>query len=487
MTAGPLDRRSFLRVGTLGLAGAVGVGLRAQTPAGVILPPYLADVDGSGLLGAADTELMRRSVLTSRGFALVPNTGYDYRADVFGRAQVDQDAVDAVSHTIGQLGSGVPGAPRPITVAWHYGWYDTLQRPLLLQTTRYLGGDYLSNDPQVEAGFNRLKNELGITVDAISWMPPRVNPTILSNYQAGYFSASNSATRYVALLYESVLALPEIGGRVDFRSPQVSTLLASDLGAMARTLVEARDRYPTRVFLLAGRPVVFLFGSHSWGLNPGDDAEFERMAMAVGVAREAFNAVYGEYPYLVGDELLPIASTTILSGDRSSRASLFDAIFSYHAANLKTSASPFAIDDAYGRLQLQRLVRAATAVRGLRNRFTGARLLIIPSLAGGFAKHGLPILSATRQAYANYLNLLTRYYAETYLPQEWYGAVGTAAVPAPIYTVGSWNEEFEGHAVFPTLFNLALNSGEQGGFDFGLAIKEVFGWNHYAGRAIPWS
>ena len=484
MTAGPFDRRSFLRAGSLGLAGALGAGLRAQTPAGVILPPYLADVDGNGHLGAADNELMRRTLLTSRGFALAPNTGYDYRADVFGRARVDQESVDAVSRTIDRLGPGVAGAPRPITVAWHYGWYDLIQRPLLLQTVRYLGGDYTSNDPQLEEEFNRLKNELGITVDAISWMPPRVNSTILSNYQTGYFAASNSATRYVALLYESVLALPEIGGRVDFRAPQVHNLLVSDFGAMARTLVEARDRYPTRVFLVAGRPVVFVFGSHAWGLNPQDDAEFERMGISVGAAREAFNGVYGEYPYLVGDELVPLASTTEPSPERASRASNFDAIFSYHAANLKPSALPFGINAAYGGLQQRRLARATTAVRGLRNRFTGNRLLIIPSLAGGFAKHGLPILSATRQAYADYMNLLIRFYAETYLPQEWPGAVGTAALPAPIYTLGSWNEEFEGHAVFPARFNLTLSAGTQGGFDVGMALKEAFGWNHYAVRAI---
>ena len=123
-------------------------------------------------------------------------------------------------------------------------------------------------------------------------------------------------------------------------------------------------------------------------------------------------------------------------------------------------------------------------MRGLRNRFTGSRLLIIPSLAGGFAKHGLPILSTTRQAYADFVNLLTRFHAETYLPQEWPGAVGTAALPAPIYTVGSWNEEFEGHAVFPAQFNLAVSASQHGGFDFGMVLKQVFGWNHYAERAI---
>ena len=485
MTAGSLGRRLFLRVGTLGLAGAMGTGLRAQTSAGVTLPAYVADVDGDGQLGAADTQLMRGALFTSRGFAIEPNTGFDYRADVFGRAGIDQDAVDAVSRTIGLLGDGVPVSdPRPITVAWHYGWYDRVRRPLLQQTVRYLGGDYLSNDPRVEAEFNRLKNEFGITVDAISWIPPRVTPTILPNYQAGYFAASNAATRHVALLYEGTLALPAIGGRTDFRSPRVHNLLVSDFQTMARTLVEARDRYPTRVFQLAGRPVVFIFGSHSWGLNPSDHAEFDQMAVVVGDARAAFNAVYGAFPYLVGDELLSLASTTIPPPDRVSRAVNFDAIYAYHAANLKPSATPFAINEAYSALQRLRLVRATTAARGLRNRFTGNHLLIIPSLAGGFAKHGLPILSTTRQAYANFVKLLTRFHAQTYLPQEWPGAVGTVALPAPIYTVGSWNEEFEGHALFPARFNLALNDGRQGGFDFALALKQVFGWNHYAKRAI---
>ncbi len=482
---GSLDRRSFLRVGTLGLAGAMGTGLRAQTSAGVTLPAYVADVDGDGQLGAADTQLMRGALFTSRGFAIEPNTGFDYRADVFGRARIDQGAVDAVSRTIGLLGDGVSvGDPRPITVAWHYGWYNRIRRPLLQQTVRYLGGDYLSNDPRVEEEFNRLKNEFGITVDAISWIPRRVTPTILPNYQAGYFAASNAATRHVALLYEGSLALPATGGRIDFRQQEVANLLVADFDAMARTLVAARDRHATRVFQLGGRPVIFIFGSHSWGLNATDEVEFNRIANVVEEAREVFQGVYGAVPYLVGDELLSLASTTSPPPDRVSRAVNFDAIYAYHAANLKPSATPFAINEAYAALQRRRLARATTAVRGLRNRFTGRRLLIIPSLAGGFAKHGLPILSTTRPAYANFVNLLTRFYAETYLPQEWPGAVGTAALPAPIYTVGSWNEEFEGHAVFPAQFNLALSASQQGGFDFVMVLKQVFGWNHYADRAI---
>ena len=51
----------------------------------------------------------------------------------------------------------------------------------------------------------------------------------------------------------------------------------------------------------------------------------------------------------------------------------------------------------------------------------------------------------------------------------------TAAVPAPIYTVGSWNEEFEGHAILPSQFNLPLSASVQRGFDFVMALRQVFG------------
>ncbi len=484
MTPHSLGRRDFLRLGGAGLAvGVSGISSRAQTE--TTLAPYLADVDGDGLLGAGDIQLMTQALSTNRGFGLVPNMGFDHRADVFGRGAVGQAEIDAVVRAVQ---SADPVAlrinPRPVTVAWHYGWYDQIRRPLLQQTVRYLMGDYLSNDAIVETGFNALKNEFGITVDALSWIPNRITPTILANYRAGYFGASNAETRHVALLYESILALPSVGGRVDFRSPAVDETLAEDFAAMAETMVEARDRYPTRVFLLDGRPVIFVFASHSWGLNPRDGGEFLRMATVVGQAREAFNQVYGELPYLVGEELLPLASTATPSPDRISRASVFDAVYTYHAANLKTSATPFEMNEAYGRLQRLRLERAAQAIRGLRNRFSSERVLMIPSLAGGFAKHGLPIVNTTRSALADHFKLLTRFNDEVYLPTEWPSAVGSAKLPAPIYTLGSWNEEYEGHAVFPAQFNLALKDSEQFGFDFAMAIKEAFGWNHYAERAI---
>jgi len=479
-----LDRRSFLRAGATAAAGLAlcGTGRAQQSD---LLKSYLADLDGNGVVDAADLAIARQASFTARGFSIAPNVGYDFRADVFGRGEVDQSSVDAVAAavTASQAG-GLPMEPRPITVAWHYPWYDLLQRPFLEQTVRYLGGDYLSNDPVIETEFNELKNELGITVDAVSWIPRRITPTILPNIDAGYFSATNLATRYFSLLYENTIALPLTGGRIDFRDLRVAELLVADFVAMAETFIEARDRHPSRIFLLDGRPVIFIFGSHSWGLNATDEIEFSRMADVVAQARDAFTRVYGTQPYLVGDELLSLASTTEPPSHRVSRTLNFEAVFSYHAANLKVDAEAFEMNEAYAALQRSRLVRATEAVRPLRNRHTNTRVIIIPSLAGGFAKHALPILSASRAAYADYLSLLSRYYEETYLAEEWPGLIGTPAIPAPVYTVGSWNEEFEGHCVFPSSFNLALADEVQGGFDWGLALRQRFGWNHYATRDI---
>ena len=459
--------------------------LRAQSAPGAALQfSYLVDVDGDGVLDEADTALMEGALFTSRGFEIDPHPGYDHRADIFGKARVDQESVDALASGMARFGSMAVPAQRPITVAWHYGWYDSRQRPLLHQTVRYLGGDYLSNDSGVETDFNRLKNEFGVTVDALSWMPHRVRASLRQNYESGYFSASNAHTRYVALLYENTLALPETLGRNDFRKQEVANLLVADFEAMARTFVEARDRHATRIFLLSGRPVVFIFGSHQWGLDEEDEVEQSRIGDVIGEARDVFKSVYGVHPYLVGEELLSLAATVQPPAGRVSRAANFDAWYSYHAGNLKTSAQPFAIDETYGGFQRRRLERVARAAQGIRNRFTGQRIMIIPNLAGGFAKHGMPTLTATRYAYADYMRELSDYYENSYLPQWPGGSVGTSLLPAPIYTVGSWNEEFEGHAIFPAEFNLAFGPAVQGGFDYVMALKQVFGWNHYSTRDI---
>lgn len=60
-------------------------------------------------------------------------------------------------------------------------------------------------------------------------------------------------------------------------------------------MVEVRDGFPTRVFRLDGRPVVFIFGSHAWGLNATDDEESVQMttALYVGKARQ-FNRRFAQ-------------------------------------------------------------------------------------------------------------------------------------------------------------------------------------------------
>ena len=80
--------------------------------------------------------------------------------------------------------------------------------------------------------------------------------------------------------------------------------------------------------------------------------------------------------------------------------------------------------------------------------------------------------------------MLTRVHRDEYILPQWQGYIGGPILPAPVYSVGSWNEEFEGHAVFPSSWNLALRETQQGGFDLPMAIKQAFGWNHYAGRDV---
>ncbi|MEO2197243.1 MAG: hypothetical protein ABGY72_14265, partial [bacterium] len=97
MTAPRPDRRLFLRLGAMGLAGAAGGRLvQAQAPDAVTLASHVVDVNGDGWLGAGDVGVMEQALFTSRGFAIEPNTGFDTRADVFGRGVIGQDAVDAV-------------------------------------------------------------------------------------------------------------------------------------------------------------------------------------------------------------------------------------------------------------------------------------------------------------------------------------------------------------------------------------------------------
>ena len=156
-----------------------------------MLPPYRVDVSGNGQVGPADAQIIRAALHSRRGFNLTPAPGYDFRADVFGRGSVDQLDISSVEFNVPLL-QGIGQFPdrRPITVAWHYGWYDQPGRPPLLPTAQFRTGNYASWDPVVEGQFNELKNEFGITVDALSWITPIVNPRLENNYRAGYLNAN---------------------------------------------------------------------------------------------------------------------------------------------------------------------------------------------------------------------------------------------------------------------------------------------------------
>ena len=480
------SRRQFLRSAAFAsgsLIGGVGTSF-AQPATTPRLLGHLADTTGDAVLSSSDRQVVQRALFSRRGFDLQPNPGFDIRADVLGRGTVDGDVVDLVSRTVAEQSGrlGVHEA-RPITVAWHYGWYNNALRESGLQTVRFLGGDYASWDSQVEGRFNRLKNEFGITVDALSWMAPRDNANLLRNYRRGFFQADQIETRHVALLYESTISLPLDLARVDFLSPFVQSLIVQDFEQMAMFLREVRAT-PARVFTLDRRPVIFLFGSHTWGLLDSA-AQSDALDQTLQLARESFARVYGAYPYLVGEEILRSFGTAFTE-NRWRRMVNFDGVFSYHhATNMKSGpALPLPLNTWYIENQVNLLRQMISSIRWVANRYTGLPILLIPSLAPGFAKPGFPSLTVNRRSYSELMGVLRRIHMNEYVIPYWGSRLGSALLPAPVYALGSWNEEFEGHSVFPSRFNIAVNADEQRGFDVAMAIKQTFGWNHYADRPI---
>lgn len=485
--AATLSRRRFLGATATSLAAAAAsVSLRGQQEAPLLLPPYVTDIDGSGSINEIDQEIVSTALYAHRGFGLTPRPGFDYRADVLGRAAIDPLVVDAVSHSVQQYAeSREPPLPRPITVAWHYGWYNTMDRPPGTQTVRFKGGNYRSFDPEAEATFNELKNEFGITVDALSWIPRHANNNNNTNYYKGYLRASNAETRHACLLYESTLALPSWGERISFYSDEVKERLNVDFREMARFLARVRDRSPARIFTLDARPVMFIFGTHTWGSLPLNATEIAAMDASIGGAIEEFADVYGTPPYLVGEEM-QLSATGSFSDDRRIRTGFFDGIYIYHhASNLKRGTEQrLRMSPAYIQNQITILRKTYADSNYLRSRFTGRRLLVIPNLAPGFAKPGHPTIEIERGGYADFMKLVKKVHMDGHIMQQWPADLGQAALPAPVYVVGSWNEEFEGHCLFPFEFNLSVPNVEQHGFDAAMALKEVFGWNHYAFRDI---
>ena len=173
--------------------------------------------------------------------------------------------------------------------------------------------------------------------------------------------------------------------------------------------------------------------------------------------------------------------------DRLYRAAYFDAITRYHhydEAHIRGLAAggPVRLDAAHRRRLLSLERRTMRGYRQVRNRFTDAPLLVIPSSAAGFAKNRLPTLGASGNDYAALLRdmqtLIDEHIAELHSRR-----IGTAALPAPLVFVGSWNEEFEGHALMPASSNRALIEPARAGLDWLYAIKALYGWNHWARRA----
>ena len=149
---------------------------------------------------------------------------------------------------------------------------------------------------------------------------------------------------------------------------------------------------------------------------------------------------------------------------------------------VESSARPdptFFLTPRYLEHQFHILRHNFRVVDAVRNRYTGNRILVILNLAPGFAKPGLPTLNMGRRDYADFMHAIRRVHRDLLTHEPWPQILGTPLLPAPVYVVGPWNEEFEGHAVFPASFNLSLPDVTQGGFDLAMAIKEVFGWNHF--------
>jgi hypothetical protein len=445
----------------------------AAAPQAPAIPAWALDVDGNGVIDERDRALLAANVGTQRGFGLEPLPGYDYRADLRGRAAVtaaDLDDFDAFA---------LPGPtpPRPVVMCWHYGWYHPQRRPQEPTTATYLGGDYRSDDPAVERRFHLLKHEFGIDADLLSWIDPSLGfePT-LDNYDRGYFAATEVATRRFGWLYETAINLRASAPFQVPRGGERRARLVEHFRQMALRMMDpiAGTLYGN-VLRFGGRPVIFMFASHL--LGTGVVSLFD-VALALAEARDVFAEITGVPPYLIGDEA-PFVNDLMPTTGRLVRATFFDAVARYHHYEAEVVAA-FALDgpvrlggDYLTRiLELER--RAMQDIAGVRNRFTNEPVWVIPSSAAGFAKRGFPTLLAGRDDYVTLLRAM-RALADEHLAQVNAQRATPGVHTAAPALVGSWNEEFEGHALFPTSRNEALVPGAFGGFEWLSAIKEVYG------------
>lgn len=477
-----LDRREFARmlgataVGTAALGGgAPAWALAAHARGGRLPPAYLADLDGDGKIGKNDVRTLMAAVGSRRGLEVRPARGYDPRADFYARMRVGGPDLDSIRR-LRELGKTV--GTQPITVAWHYGWHHAKNR--LDPTVGFLGGNYMSADPVVEGEFNRLRNEFGISVDALSWISPRVDARTVKAYKQGYMKATRLGSRHTCLLYESSISLGNGRDRISFLPEITRNELIIDFAEMAHFLAQARDDSSARVFEIGGRPVIFAYATHTWGTFEFMPTELQVIDDTMAVARDRFAKIYGAPPYVVGEEMI-LSSADEFGHDRRRRSRNFDGVFVYHHVTTAERAHGDTLGASYARGPQSLLRRTLEQTMSLTNRFTGEPLRVFPSMAAGFAKKGVPRLWASRSSYREFLREMDRYCRAIYFNPS---KDRDTPLLLPVYTVGSWNEEYEGHALFPARFNRSLKHFRYGGFDLALAVKEVFGWNTYARKGI---
>lgn len=475
-----LSRRSILAGSALALIGRRARGTTSSGPAAESTLaqrwPWPFDADGDGHLGTADRAIVAAALGRRRGAGIASLPGWDHRADVLATGAVTASDLAAWE----ALAAAVPPValpPRPLVTCFHYGWYRTARRGGSA-TMRYRGGHYVSASRRTEEEFNRLKHEFGISADLLSWIEQPSNRTA---FERGYLAAASLRERRFGFLYETVINL-EARGRLAFRrSPELARRLAAGFAAMGEWASRAVGERGARPLAPGGRPVVYLFASHLFG-DTRDD--LPAVGEALAAARDAFARAFGRPPFLIGDES-PFPADGGVAFDRAYRARWFDAVTRYHHYDEReirglAGGSPAVRLDAEHRARIvANEQRAIDGFRGVRNEFTGAPLLVVPSSAAGFAKQDMPALRATGEEYRALLADIQSL-TDRHLAHDHAGRLGTAELPAALVLVGSWNEEFEGHALMPAAANEALVESGQDGFEWLRAIRGLYGWNHHA-------
>jgi hypothetical protein len=427
--------------------------------------PWGLDADGDGRISETDMRIVQACLGLSRGGAGRPRGGWNPRADVLGMGRVDGVALAAVREHLGLV-----APPRPLVTCWHYGWYRRRTRRRDPVTMRYRGGAYASSERTTEEEFNRLKTEFGIDIDMLSWIDA---PHVLHAYDSGYLSARNLDSRRFGLLYEPLINM-KVSGRIDFtdQGPYADRLVA-DFAAMGRWLAQAARR--GRPMLMDGRPMIYLFGSHTFGRHGN---ELPAVGRALTRARAAFTEAFGAPPWLIGDEALFPADHEA-GPDRLFRASYFDAITRYHhydEAQVRSIAAEehLDLDEAHRQRLAHTERRTMEAFAHTRCRFTDQPVLVIPSSAAGFAKRGMPRVRASRDQYAAWLRE-AQGLIDAHVRERHRSRLATPSLPAPLVIVGSWNEEYEGHALMPSSWNQAMSGNDEDGFAWLHALRELYG------------